>query len=440
MLNKQSLIILVNKFIGQIKSLFSRFADKVFKDPISKLVVIISPLKEAIKAFIQQFQAKIKSSKLEKYIPLIKGYIEQVKSFKLEKYISLIKRYIEQAKSFKIKSLLDRFNNKKPVEIIPDGILGIHVTNNSITLVHLVFNNLNDIVVKSKGVFSLNSIDINLQQQEHKAAIENVINKYVQTNNLSRIMCSYVLSPQQYVISLIELPQAKDSIAMEKAILWSVKDYINYSIDDAILESFVIPVNRTQDNAKLAYAVAMRAKLSEEIGKLINNSGVSLKYIDISELCIRNIISLYPELQQGCLVLAIFDLSSSILLIKDNALFISRSTKLNIKVLDKFDPTKEDSQEKLSVAEKLVVELQRSLDYGNSIFRDLHFNTVAILPCKCDLNLVINWVGEQLGLPVRSIDLTGKIKFEQTINREEQADYMLAIGAALRGISNVTTN
>ena len=128
------------------------------------------------------------------------------------------------------------------------------------------------------------------------------------------------------------------------------------------------------------------------------------------------------------------------MLIKDNALFISRSTKLNLKLLDKFDPNKEDLTEKLGVAEKLVVELQRSLDYGNSIFRDLHFNTVAILPCKPDLNLVINWVGEQLGLPVKMIDLTEKIKFEQTINREEQADYMLAIGAALRGIGNVTTN
>ncbi len=403
MLNKQSFIILINKFIGQIKSLFSRFANKFPKELITKHIVMIIRYKDTIKVLMQNFIVKIKT--------------------------------------FKIKLLLDRLSNKKTAEIIPDGILGINISSNSIALVHLVFHGLNDIIVKSHQIVPLNAIDVNLQVQEQKTAIENIMTKYIQTNNLLRIACAYVLSTQQYVMSLIELPQAKDSAAIEKSILWSVKDYINYSIDDAILESFIIPVNRTQDNAKLAYAVAMRAKLSEEIGKLVNKCGARLKYIDINELCVRNIISLYPDMQPGCVVLKIFDANnSSILLIKDNSLFISRTTKLHIKELDNFDPTKDDFPEKLNIAEKLVVELQRSLDYGNSIFRDLHFNTMCILPHKFNLDFVLVWIGEQLGLPVRKIDLTQKIKFEKNINQEEQADCSLAIGAGLRNINNVAAN
>lgn len=414
MLNKQNLMILVNKFIGQIKSLFSRFSNKKPKEIISQILNRIIFYKNIIKPFIQKL-------------------INQIKSCKFS-------TFIEQIKSFKFKLLLERFSKKKTIEIIPNGVLGININNNSIVIVHVVMNGLQDIAVKSRGIFALDSIDINLQREEQRSSIENIIVKYIHDNNLSLIIGSYVLSYQQYVLSLIELPSAKDAAQKEKAILWSVKDSINYSIDDAILESFEVPVNRTQDNAKLAYAVAMRAKLSEEIGKLLNKCGVNLKYIDINELCIRNIMALYPDMQQGCLVLKISDSHSNILLIKNNALFISRSTKLNIKQLDNFDPNKNDEPEKLNIAENLILELQRSLDYGNSIFRDLHFSSICILPYAFNLDLFIVWAKEQLGLPIFKIDLSQKIKFEQNISQNEQAEYVLAIGAALRDIDSVSAN
>lgn len=366
--------------------------------------------------------------------------------FNKENFIILINKFIGQIKSLfsfvpqKFKPLLERFGKKKTIEIIPEGILGININNNSIVLVHLMFNGLHDVVVRSRSVFNLNAIDLTLQHEDQKKSIENIITKYVQDNNLLKIIGSYVLPYQQYVLSLIELPSLQDAAAKEKAILWSVKDSINYSIDDAILESFEVPVNRTQDNAKLAYAVAMRSKLSEEIGKLLNKCGVHLKYIDINELCIRNIMALYPDMQPGCLILKISDSNNSILLVKNNSLFISRSTKLNIKQLDNFDPVNHDEPEKLNIAENLILELQRSLDYGNSIFRDLHFNAICVLPYSFNLDLFIIWAQEQLGLPINKIDLTQKIKFEQEITQNEQAEYVLAIGAALRNIENVSAN
>ena len=86
------------------------------------------------------------------------------------------------------------------------------------------------------------------------------------------------------------------------------------------------------------------------------------------------------------------------------------------------------------------MELQRSLDYGNSIFRDLHFSSICILPYAFNLDLFIVWAKEQLGLPIFKIDLSQKIKFEQNISQNEQAEYVLAIGAALRDIDSVSAN
>ena len=446
MLNKQSFIVLVNKFIGQIKSLFSRFTKKNPKELMQQSILVIISYKNTIKIFIDKYferfklQAKlqkikvfVEQFKLQAKLQKVKIFAEQIKSWKF-------KEFVEQIKSFKVKSLLERFAKKKQIEVIPDGILGISINNNTIVMIHMIVNGLKDVVVKSQVIFGLDTINANLKEGEPKKSIEDVITQYIKANNLSKIICSYVLSPQQYVLSLIEFPPVQNNDAKEKAILLGVKDYINYSIDDAILESFEVPVRRTQDNAKLAYAVAMRAKLSEEIGRLLNKCDIHLKYIDINELCIRNIIALYEDLQQGCLVLKISDINNSMLLVKDNALFISRNTKLDIKQLSDFDPNKNDDSDKMSIAENLVLELQRSLDYGNSIFRELHFNSICVLPYDFNLDLFVDWAVEQLGLPIHKLDLTKKIKFEQPINQHEQAECILAIGAALRNIDNVTAN
>ena len=446
MFNKQSFIVLVNKFIGQIKSLFSRFTKKNPKELMQQSILVIISYKNTIKIFIDKYferfklQAKlqkikvfVEQFKLQAKLQKVKIFAEQIKSWKF-------KEFVEQIKSFKVKSLLERFAKKKQIEVIPDGILGISINNNTIVMIHMIVNGLKDVVVKSQVIFVLDTINANLKEGEPKKSIEDVITQYIKANNLSKIICSYVLSPQQYVLSLIEFPPIQNNDAKEKAILLGVKDYINYSIDDAILESFEVPVRRTQDNAKLAYAVAMRAKLSEEIGRLLNKCDIHLKYIDINELCIRNIIALYEDLQQGCLVLKISDINNSMLLVKDNALFISRNTKLDIKQLSDFDPNKNDDSDKMSIAENLVLELQRSLDYGNSIFRELHFNSICVLPYDFNLDLFIGWAVEQLGLPIHKLDLTKKIKFEQPINQHEQAECILAIGAALRNIDNVTAN
>ena len=92
MLNKQNLMILVNKFIGQIKSLFSRFSNKKPKEIISQILNRIIFYKNIIKPFIQKL-------------------INQIKSCKFS-------TFIEQIKSFKFKLLLERFSKKKTIEII----------------------------------------------------------------------------------------------------------------------------------------------------------------------------------------------------------------------------------------------------------------------------------------------------------------------------------
>lgn len=381
----------------------------------------------------KDLKIKIKSFNFGKLLEKIKYFHPK---YIIKDYIIAFKQgeLLEKIKS-QLFFLLNKLAKKKNIDGFPAGLLGISINNDKIVLVHLVNNDDKNFVIKSKGIFEFNITDFDFQEQEQNEKIQNIISNYIQNNNLIQIRAAYVLSNQQYVISLIELPSVADvNNSKEKAILLGIKDYLNYPLDDAILDSFEIPVNRSSDNIKLAYSIAMRAKLSQDIGKLLSKCNIQLKYIDINELCIRNILSLYPEVKEvGCLVLKIFANNNSILLVKNKDVYICRNTTLDINQLDNFDPIADNIPEKIAIANNLLAELQRSLDYANNMFRELNFNTICVLPSGCNLEKTIAWLKEQSGLPVYNLDLHKIIGFSD-IPLKEQANWLLAIGAALRDI------
>lgn len=362
---------------------------------------------------------------------LLKKIIDQ------QRFIILLNKVIGQAKiwfNFAFSYINKHILKQQEDIIIPEGLLGISFDNGVMAIAHIVVNNLNDIILKSLGSFI---VDLSSPDQVKKA-----ITTYITDYGLNNIECCYVLNSAQYILSLIE-STVNDNKAREKAILWGIKDYINYSIDDAILDYFEVPVLRSRDNVKLAYAVAMRAKESEEIGNLINSTGARLKYIDINELCLINIISLYNYRQIGYLLLKISQDNINILLVKNNALLVSRNAKIDIKKLDNFDPNVNVNDEKSVVADNLVLELQRSLDYGKSIFKDLHFSSVNILPCTINIDLFITWAENQIGLIFNKIDLSKRVKFNKEYSNQQQAECLTAIGAGLRKLGmfyNVSKN
>jgi hypothetical protein len=108
MLNTNNFPIRTYKVIGQSKLLFSYF-DKKQIVALQNIKVILQKIKYSVQKFIE----KIRSSNL---------------------------------KSLSWKELLSRVSNlfikKKNLEIIPDGILGIHINQDSIVLAHVVLNKL----------------------------------------------------------------------------------------------------------------------------------------------------------------------------------------------------------------------------------------------------------------------------------------------------------
>jgi MSHA biogenesis protein MshI len=315
------------------------------------------------------------------------------------------------------------FKRKKQTNNL-DSLVGVSVDEHGIAIAHMIGSIPGKLVVKAHAY----------SQAVDKAAKQEVLSKFVEQNSLKGHNCAYVLSLTDYAVDLIEAPKVEKS-EMTKAVRWAVKEVVDYPVDTAIVDCFELPIPRASDNVTMAYAAVMPPTLIPEVEALINGSGLKLKFINIRELALRNIVMLDKNNENGSLLLRMHSLGGEILLSRKDTIFISRKMDLN---LDKFLVTKKLSAEEVTdddeILDQLSLDVQRSMDYCSSIFRQSPARCIILTPSVIDRKIACKYLNEHLGLDVHSMDLSEYMTFEQDITPEQQSDCLIAIGGALHNV------
>ena len=302
---------------------------------------------------------------------------------------------------------------KKKETIIYSDIVGVYADHHGIAMAHVDANEPKSITVKSYQYIETSD------PQTQKQALA----KYVQINNLFNHPCSYVLTNNNYNMSVIETPQV-ESGEITKATRWLIKDFIDYPPEEAVVDSFALPLKRASDNKNISYAVIMRASLMQEIKTFVNESGLKLKYIDVGELCSRNLVMLHPENQRGSLFIKLNNSGGQVIISRKNEIFVSRRIDLKLNNL-------QESEEALDT---LALDIQRSMDYCSSLFRQSLVSSIILAPAEIDLDKIQIILNDSLGMPIHRLDLIGLMKFNKEISIKEQSQCLFAIGAGLRNL------
>ena len=87
---------------------------------------------------------------------------------------------------------------------------------------------------------------------------------------------------------MIDYP-AVDEDEKPEVIRRAVRDFVDYPIEEAVIDVFQLPFKRIDDNKDVAYAIIARSKVIHEVSDFIRATGLKLQYIDIQELCLRNL-------------------------------------------------------------------------------------------------------------------------------------------------------
>jgi MSHA biogenesis protein MshI len=249
--------------------------------------------------------------------------------------------------------------------------------------------------------------------------------------SLGQTPVSAVLPTDAYQLQLVEMPNVPADEVLA-AVRWRLKDLIDYSVDEAVVELLEMPRHANPGSAPVAYAVVTRrANVLREI-EVMEQADLSLDVIDIPELCIRNIAVELPQDADGV----------AFLHFTEDCGYLTITRKGVLHLMRRLDTGRRDlraSGDEFSLQERIAgisLEVQRSLDYYESHY-DCRPVTEIVLGPGGDLDGLSAALTEHLGLAVNQIDLGDLFELDGDVSAEDQGSCLLAIGAALRSEQTV---
>jgi len=254
--------------------------------------------------------------------------------------------------------------------------------------------------------------------------------KLSRRHRLGRRDCSIVIEEGAYSLLLVEAPDVPPE-ELRAAVRWRVRDMIDFHIDDAVIDVFDLPGQKAGGRARMMYVVAARVPRVGEKAELARAAGLRLQVIDIPELAQRNVAACLPEDVAGVALLYLSARSGLITLTRQRTLYLARRIDVGLGEVITEGASAADRKVR-EWLDTLVVEVQRSLDYYERSFAQPPVANLVIAPLAHMVDGIAGYLGEQLGIAVRLLDLNEIIDSKVPIEVELQAHCFPVIGAALR--------
>lgn len=269
-------------------------------------------------------------------------------------------------------------------------------------------------------------LDCQVHDMESAAQQADLLGKSVKKMDLEEKQCSYVLSPDEYSLHLVEAP-AVEPEELRAAVRWSVKDLLDMKIDDAAIDVFPVPDDAYRGR-KMVYVVATAKSRIKKIVDLVSNAGLELAIIDIPELVMKNIVTSFIDDSNGAAFMDLRRTGSTMNISNNGALYLTRriNTQMDADVIQ--------SPEWDSLKDRLALEIQRSLDYFESQMDKGQVNRIIIAQRQNDSAEITKQLDELLSAQVTALNLVDHMQSDISLLPELQQIAGAAIGATLRGI------
>lgn len=266
-----------------------------------------------------------------------------------------------------------------------------------------------------------------LKESRNLALRDSELKSLAHQNGIDRQACSTLVPFGQYQLLIVDAPNV-NAEEMKAAVRWKVKDLIDFDINDAIVDVIDIPDQKSADKV---YAVVAKKPFVDQQVKQLTAAGFQLDTVDIPEMAMRNMAMLVPEDVAGVAMLYLDQKRGLITVSRQSELYLSRHIDIGYAEFETL-LVNEDKQRIQDYADKIVIELQRSLDYYESNFNLAAINNVLIAPTPSVIPDIDRYIQNQLGVNCRYLDLNALIDMEKPLEQQMQWASFLSIGTALR--------
>lgn len=250
-----------------------------------------------------------------------------------------------------------------------------------------------------------------------------VLARLAADHGLKKARCTTLLLHSDYSLLLTEAPEVRGD-EIKTALRWRVKDMIDFPINDATLDVFEVPGAAASGRAREMYAVAARNKAIQRHVDVLIGAGIKLEIIDIPELAQRNLAALLAADQKGVVVLSFTARGGLMTLTKGGQLYLSRNLDVGLDLLRTAEPS--------GYFDRVVLEVQRSLDYLESHLRQAPINHLVLAPSARAIPEFVGYLGNNLPVQVEIMDLAQLLDYAVTAPAELETVGLATLGAALR--------
>jgi MSHA biogenesis protein MshI len=306
--------------------------------------------------------------------------------------------------------LFGLFNKKRG----KPGLVGVSLIDKELALAHMA-PEAGRLVVRSCETHAANSlIDAAKPLSERVRALQ-----------LEQSRCNFVLAPDDYSLLLIEAPNVEKS-ELASAAKWKIKDMIDKPLEQLAITVFPVPGDAYRSQRDMLYVVAADRKRITQVVELVTSSGLALAAIDIPELAMRNLTIQFTDDSNGIAMMDLRHDGSLLNVTKRGAIYLTRhlSTQVGDEILSSGDWD--------NVKDRLVLEIQRSLDYYESQMGQGHINRMLVAPRKQDSEALQRELDLAMGVKVEIMDLHKVLKSDVELSLELQQSCLMALGGALR--------
>jgi MSHA biogenesis protein MshI len=262
------------------------------------------------------------------------------------------------------------------------------------------------------------------REYTHPNELGPTLNALVEQYQLRNVACSWVLKTADYqLIPIDTLPVT--AAEFQAAIRWKIKSLIDFPIADAAIDSFSLPQQISHNMHKSITVVVARVSYLKKISALIIASGLNLTTIDIPELTLRNITSLYEQDEKTTALIYLTAIHSKLIITRQRVLYFQRHLPMGLDSLATSTAAALD-------LDTIALELQRSFDYYQSQWRQPPAARILLAATSPVANLVFEEFAAQLAIPITPLDIKPFITSKIELTRELQGRYLTLIGGALR--------
>lgn len=248
--------------------------------------------------------------------------------------------------------------------------------------------------------------------------------------DLDRYHCTTLLAPRDYQMLQVDAPNVPDA-ELKAAMPWRIKDLVDFPVETATVDALKVPLPEggATRGTQQVFAVAARNEAIAAAVKPFNDADVALEVIDIPELAQRNVARCFEESGRGLAFLS-FDANGGLLTVTSGGeLYQYRRIDVAETAFQRAE-----GEQRTQLYDRIVLELQRSLDHFDRQFNHIPLSRVVVTPVPGAQELQ-QYLADNLGVAVSLLDLAEVAEFHSIPELRDgarQTQCVTMIGAAMR--------